>query len=258
MIKFFRKIRQNVLMENKTGKYFKYAIGEIILVVIGILIALQINNWNEQRKLDTEEQYLLNELMQEFQINLKDVKKDDIINGSSKDAAFGIMHMIQEKSIQNNTSKLDSLFFVVVGYSSYNASTGVLDEIISSGKLRAIKDIKLKTLLTQWSGIIENQQEDITVRREYINTFVIPHYSKNAPMKNVSRFLDFSHWSKRYKGNLIKKSNFNYDIENIESREFESFLYKYTIDQDFILLNNSETKDYIKSVINLINLNLNN
>ena len=49
MIKFFRKIRQNLLMENKTGKYFKYAIGEIVLVVIGILIALQINNWNEKR-----------------------------------------------------------------------------------------------------------------------------------------------------------------------------------------------------------------
>ena len=50
MIKFFRKIRLNLLTENKTGKYFKYAIGEIILVVIGILIALQINNWNENRK----------------------------------------------------------------------------------------------------------------------------------------------------------------------------------------------------------------
>ena len=50
MIKFFRKIRQNLLSEGKTGKYFKYAIGEIVLVVIGILIALQINNWNEGRK----------------------------------------------------------------------------------------------------------------------------------------------------------------------------------------------------------------
>ena len=46
MIKFFRRIRQNLLSKGKTGKYFKYAIGEIILVVIGILIALQINNWN--------------------------------------------------------------------------------------------------------------------------------------------------------------------------------------------------------------------
>ena len=50
MIKFFRKIRQNLLMENKTGKYFKYAIGEIVLVVIGILIALSINNLNEHYK----------------------------------------------------------------------------------------------------------------------------------------------------------------------------------------------------------------
>ena len=53
MIKFFRHIRKTLLMENKTSKYFKYAIGEIILVVIGILIALQINNWNEQK--DNEE-----------------------------------------------------------------------------------------------------------------------------------------------------------------------------------------------------------
>jgi len=50
MIKFFRSIRQNLLSEGKTGKYLKYAIGEIVLVVIGILIALQINNWNEDRK----------------------------------------------------------------------------------------------------------------------------------------------------------------------------------------------------------------
>ncbi|MFL0353979.1 DUF6090 family protein [Xanthomarina sp. GH4-25] len=50
MIKFFRKIRYNLMEQNKTGKYVKYAIGEIILVVIGILIALQINNWNEARK----------------------------------------------------------------------------------------------------------------------------------------------------------------------------------------------------------------
>jgi len=50
MIKFFRKIRYDLMEKNKTGKYLKYAIGEIVLVVIGILIALQINNWNENRK----------------------------------------------------------------------------------------------------------------------------------------------------------------------------------------------------------------
>ena len=64
MIKFFRKIRQNLLMENKTGKYFKYAIGEIILVVIGILIALQLNNLNENKKNDVFEKEILSQIQE--------------------------------------------------------------------------------------------------------------------------------------------------------------------------------------------------
>jgi hypothetical protein len=69
MIKFFRKIRQNLLIKNKTGKYFKYAIGEIVLVVIGILIALSINNWNEGRKLENDKKKLMHALKQEFSTN---------------------------------------------------------------------------------------------------------------------------------------------------------------------------------------------
>ena len=62
MIKFFRRIRQTLLSENKFSKYLLYAIGEIVLVVIGILIALQINNWNEQRKAAIEEKEILQNL----------------------------------------------------------------------------------------------------------------------------------------------------------------------------------------------------
>ncbi|XMO87136.1 DUF6090 family protein [Algibacter sp. AS12] len=67
MIKIFRKIRQNLLIKSKTGKYFKYAIGEIILVVIGILIALQINNWNENRLTNKAVKTYLNNLIQDLQ-----------------------------------------------------------------------------------------------------------------------------------------------------------------------------------------------
>ena len=75
MIKFFRKIRYNLMSKNKTGKYFKYAIGEIVLVVLGILIALQINNWNEnQKKVKTEIEYV-NNLIQ-------DIKNDQVFYDS--------------------------------------------------------------------------------------------------------------------------------------------------------------------------------
>ena len=71
MIKFFRKIRQKLLSENKFGKYLKYAIGEILLVMIGILLALQVNNWNEKRRNKINEQFILNSLHQDFLHNKK-------------------------------------------------------------------------------------------------------------------------------------------------------------------------------------------
>jgi len=73
MIKFFRKIRQNLLSEGKTGKYFKYAIGEILLVVIGILIALSINNWNDQRKQKLVETEQLESIKSELDLGLKNL-----------------------------------------------------------------------------------------------------------------------------------------------------------------------------------------
>ena len=66
MINFFRKIRQRLLTENKVSKYLIYAVGEIVLVVIGILIALQINNWNEQQKLNKEEANFLQRVRQDL------------------------------------------------------------------------------------------------------------------------------------------------------------------------------------------------
>jgi len=68
MIKFFRKIRYNLMEQNKTGKYIKYAIGEIVLVVVvvEILIALQINNWNEDRKARKSENQIRNSLAVNF------------------------------------------------------------------------------------------------------------------------------------------------------------------------------------------------
>ena len=74
MIKFFRKIRQNLLNEGKTAKYFKYAIGEIVLVVIGILIALSINTWNENRKNKNEASFQLSKLKDNLNADKAQIK----------------------------------------------------------------------------------------------------------------------------------------------------------------------------------------
>src|SRR5210317_2333516 len=109
MIKFFRKIRQNLLMENKTGTYLKYAIGEIFLVVIGILIALSINNWNQQRISHNKEQILLSELYQEF-VNNK-VQFDIVINVHQKsldlsDSLIARFPFVMEPENLNNRQKV--------------------------------------------------------------------------------------------------------------------------------------------------------
>ena len=106
MIKFFRKIRQNLLSEGKTVKYLKYAIGEIILVVIGILIALQINNWNEKSKLKIEEIKLLKEMRSAL---ISD--KEDVISNISEHSSAAKSCSILINHISNKLPYNDSLNF---------------------------------------------------------------------------------------------------------------------------------------------------
>ena len=76
MLRFFTKIRYKLAFENKPMKYFRYAIGEIILVVIGILIALQINNWNHERKDSILEEKYLKEINSDFRENKAQLERN--------------------------------------------------------------------------------------------------------------------------------------------------------------------------------------
>ena len=74
MLRFLRQIRQRLLTDNKFSKYLMYAVGEILLVVIGILIALQINTWNEERIERKNEVKLLKELRADLDDNLEEIE----------------------------------------------------------------------------------------------------------------------------------------------------------------------------------------
>ena len=80
MLRLFRNIRQRLLTDNKFGKYLLYAVGEILLVVIGILIALQVDNWNEKRKLRAVQQELLEDLRDDLIESREELEKGLALN----------------------------------------------------------------------------------------------------------------------------------------------------------------------------------
>jgi len=147
MIKFFRRIRQNLLSEGKTGTYLKYAIGEIILVVIGILIALQINNWNEQRK----EQNLVENFIDRVRL---DINKDKIelariieIQKNNKQHIEYLLISLESETLDNQT-KVDSIFNVVFSASStFYPIVGSYRSALSTGILGLMGETDLLNLI---------------------------------------------------------------------------------------------------------------
>ncbi len=176
MIKFFRKIRQKLLSENRFTKYTLYAIGEIVLVVMGILIALSVNNWNENQKLRNNEQLYLLDLKEEFNYNKNELQRVGSLNDKNMDNALELIN-----SFGLNTIEITEREFGVMAGGAlsneiqFNPSQGVLDEIISSGKLGLISNKKLKFSLSTWSGLMSEirLQEDELHRIRFITIDII-------------------------------------------------------------------------------------
>jgi len=143
MIKFFRKIRQNLLMENKTSKYFKYAIGEIVLVVIGILIALQINTWNEHQKAIKKETEAINSLKQEIISNIEKLEGVLTLNETYLIETDSILDLLNRDLKELPASKIARLF----DYESIVFDIPELDNII---ELNSELLIKRKELISEF------------------------------------------------------------------------------------------------------------
>jgi Family of unknown function (DUF6090) len=145
MIKFFRKTRQNMIKENRTSKYILYAIGEIVLVVIGILIAVQINSWNNNRKLMTDNKIFLEKMIIELELNKTRMKL-------LTEVGFGDRYISLEQAVKNCDSLLkltykglneSDLGFILnnrfdAGGTKLNLHNGVYEELINTGKLYTI------------------------------------------------------------------------------------------------------------------------
>ena len=131
MIKFLRRFRQQLLSENKFSKYLIYAIGEIILVVIGILIALQINNWNENRKEKKIETSILNELQSDFKSDLLSLNEDIEINKRAIRSNELITKVLMSNIDYNDS--LDLHFGNIQYSASFTVNTGGFENLKSRG-----------------------------------------------------------------------------------------------------------------------------
>ena len=188
MIKFFRKIRQNLLTENKPSKYLLYALGEIILVVIGILMALQIDNWNEDRKNRIEEKQLLKAI----QIKME-------YNRFQSETGYNRYNAVLKASthlIKLSTSQLTSINQEEVDYDIHILSkrflvgnsnkTSIYDEMIGSGKLNLLKSIELRGELTSLKANLELLAAYEDLQTSFVDNHLNPYLNKHTDRLSIT------------------------------------------------------------------------
>jgi hypothetical protein len=172
MIILFRRFRQGLLTENKFSKYFIYAIGEIVLVMIGILLALQVSNWNENSKQRAIEQDYLVSLKEEFKFNRLKLEKVVHTNNSNLENALKLSNLMDPETPKISEKEFAALAVNMVNIEAqYRPNQAVIDEIISSGKLGIFRSNKLKFGLSSGNSKlfkVRFQEQELQVIRNQV------------------------------------------------------------------------------------------
>lgn len=186
MIKFFRNIRQKLLKEGNTSKYLKYAIGEILLVVIGILIALQINNWNEEKKNSASERQYYCRILEDFELEKQLIaelnEKSNYRINTSKEILLDLDAGTKDKHYLINQ------FLLAVRSEVYEPRNVTFKDLISSGNLKLINDINLKNSLIQYYSELENKQFQLKQNRDEITKTVFELVKTNIDIGAIQEF----------------------------------------------------------------------
>lgn len=218
MIKLFRKVRQNLLTENKFSKYLLYAIGEIVLVVIGILIALTINNSNQNRINKEKEQTYLHGLFNEFQTSKKKLEELILVNKNNYNGAKKIIDYCSDNNNSCTENEFSELLFNTFSFDvSFNPNNSLLTEMINSGSLKDISNNQLRIYLTNWIATLEDiakQEYELGIQREkVIDTFRKNNYSIRTIFDQAGVSENFS---------LSETTRTISNLELLNSLEFEN------------------------------------
>jgi hypothetical protein len=153
-------------MENKTGKYFKYAIGEIVLVVIGILIALSINNWNEERKNRILEADYYCKLLEDLNQDVVEIKNQIETNKLRLKNSNTLISILQKPKFTQK-EVVDAMIGAVYQTSyTFKPSLAAFEDIKSSGNLGLLKDLKIKKQLISYYTFLDGYIDVIDVNSD--------------------------------------------------------------------------------------------
>ncbi|MHA7130690.1 DUF6090 family protein [Algoriphagus namhaensis] len=233
MISLFRKIRQKLLSQNKVTRYLVYALGEILLVVIGILIALGVNNQNESRREAAKERQIIGALHSEFEENLNSLNYDIGRIKKMVSAQELVLSLINSRDLPSD-EVLDSLLSLALINMTWNPSSYVLNDLKNSGQISKLSNPQLQSLLFGWErhyeNVIEFAEDDLRSSNS-----MLEYIKENGSMRNVdSGYL--KNQGKQYSRSTFEFSNsvLLYDIN------FENILDdKYTT--SVLLLNQYES-----------------
>jgi hypothetical protein len=231
MIKFFRKIRQSLLSENKFSKYMIYAIGEIILVVIGILIALQINNWNLERIQVNEEQTIIKNIHAEFLQN-KTILKRRIEEAEVCEVALKqLMNIMGKDEEYLKKQNVDSLLYYAFDSPIFRPSENTISGLIQSGRLDLLQNKELVNLIYNWGRTMKALTDRTTRFTALSDNEIFPYLSKKYSWKDIDAYSPL---------NWKKKSNLKVDkLQIFQEIEFENltdgFLYWMTLNKDVFI-----------------------
>ena len=249
MIKFFRRIRQQLLIENKFSKYLIYAIGEIILVVIGILIALSINNWNTNKINQSESKEFNQRLLNEFSgnLNLADTKiqKMDSIISSSK----SILELLNKMPSDDNIKTLDSLLYIAINGIKVEFRTGTLTEGLNTGKVALIDSEILKSKLYGLPSNIDYVREWDKTYSNYLSDILQPFLYKNFNYRTMDN--TFSNYK-------IGTSKFKVDRNRLllENEEFENLIDNHYFQSNAQMKFHTNLRNEIEEIKKLIEIEL--
>ncbi|WP_412559456.1 DUF6090 family protein [Winogradskyella sp. MIT101101] len=233
MIKFFRRIRYQLMSKNKTGRYFKYAIGEIILVVIGILIALQVNNWNQNRLAIQKEKVYLENLKKELTNNIRLLQKTDSVYSIRKKNTIRGLELFKNNPSIKDFGVIDSL--VRTNWTTFEVSRSTFDEMQNNGSLYSLQNKSLREQLishyilgeryiSAFSEINSNGQ-DIAYNKDIYPLSLLLDRLKQSPQKLQDIDTSWIHRpnSKIYTG-FFRKAEYYKTTNKIRRRVIADFI----------------------------------